>query len=91
VLLPFKFEESDDKTLMFVVFVLDDYFEEVNSVANVKIQFAKLIKNDEHVEFGKRLCYFLMNGFVNEVDFNEKGDKYKENYSAAVKLLKKIL
>ena len=91
VLLPFKFEESDDKTLMFVVFVLDDYFEEVNSVANVKIQFAKLIKNDEHVEFGKRLCYFLMNGFVNEVDLNEKGDKYKENYSAAVKLLKKIL
>ena len=91
VLLPFKFEESDDKTLMFVVFVLDDYFEEVNSVANVKIQFAKLIKNDEHVEFGKRLCYFLMNGFVNEVDLNEKGDKYMENYSAAVKLLKKIL
>ena len=90
VLLHFKFEESDENTRMFVIFVLDFYFEESEEF-KTKILFAKLVKNDDHVEFAQHLCQFLIKEFIKEIEITTKNEKYQENYAAAVKVLKKVL
>ena len=90
VLLHFKFEESDENTRLFVIFMLDFYFESSNET-KTKIIFAKLVKNDDHVEFAQRLCQFLINEFTKEINVTEKSETYQENYGSAVRLLKKVL
>jgi hypothetical protein len=51
-----------------------------------------LVKNDDHVEFAKRLFNFFINDFKNdkEIQFERKSPEYLECYTSAVKLLKKI-
>ena len=63
VLLHFKFEESDDKVKIFVLFVLDFYFEKSDQ-SKTKLLFAKLVKNDEHVEWAQHLFHFLVQLFT---------------------------
>ncbi len=66
------------------------YFEK-STVDKTKLLFAKLVKNDDHVEFGKQLFNYLVNLFKKELSFDNKSEKYLENYSAATRVLKKIL
>ena len=90
VLLHFKFEESDDKVKIFVLFVLDFYFEKSDQ-SKTKLLFAKLVKNDEHVEWAQHLFHFLVQQFSQEIDISSKNEIYQENFGSAVKVLKKIL
>ena len=90
VLLHFKFEESDDKVKIFVLFVLDFYFEKSDQ-SKTKLLFAKLVKNDEHVEWAQHLFHFLVQRFSQEIDISSKNEIYQENFGSAVKVLKKIL
>lgn len=90
VLLHFKFEESDPNSRLFVIFLLDFYFE-TSTETKTKIIFAKLVKNDDHVEFAQRLCQFLIDEFTKEINITEKSETYQNNYSSAVRLLKKVL
>jgi nucleolar MIF4G domain-containing protein 1 len=90
VLLHFKFEESDDKVKIFVLFVLDFYFEKSDQ-SKTKLLFAKLVKNDEHVEWAQHLFHFLVQQFSQEIDISSKNEIYQENFGSAVKILKKIL
>ena len=90
VLLHFKFEESDDKVKIFVLFVLDFYFEKSDQ-SKTKLLFAKLVKNDEHVEWAQHLFHFLVQRFSQEIDISSKNEIYQENFGSAVKILKKIL
>ena len=90
VLLNFKFEQSNNKIKMFVLFVFDFYFEKSNET-KTKILFAKLVKNDDHVEWAQHLFHFFIQDFSKEIDVNSKSQNYQENFSSAVHVLKKIL
>ena len=90
VLLNFKFEQSNNKIKMFVLFVFDFYFEKSNET-KTKILFAKLVKNDDHVEWAQHLFHFFIQDFSKEIDVNSKSQNYQENFSSAVHVLKKII
>lgn len=45
-------------------------------IDNSKIMFAKLIKNDDHVEFGKRLFAFLVKEFKVDINLDTKSKVY---------------
>ena len=90
VLLHFKFEQSNNKIKMFVLFVFDFYFEK-STETKTKILFAKLVKNDDHVEWAQRLFHFFIQEFSKEIDVNSKSQNYQDNFSSAVHVLKKIL
>ncbi len=90
VLLHFKFEQSNNKIKMFVLFVFDFYFEK-STETKTKILFAKLVKNDDHVEWAQRLFHFFIQEFSKEIDVNSKSQNYQENFSSAVHVLKKII
>ena len=90
VLLHFKFEEDNDENKMFVNMVLNKYFSDSNE-DKTKLLFAKLVKNDDHVEFGQKLFNYLVKDFSDENDIEKKESKYQDNYGAALKVLKKVL
>ena len=90
VLLHFKFEEDNDKNKMFINMILNKYFNDSNE-DKTKLLFAKLVKNDEHVEFAQKLFNYLVKDFNGDNDVEKKESKYQENYGAALKVLKKIL
>ena len=90
VLLHFKFEEDNDENKMFVNMILNKYFTDSNE-DRVKLLFAKLVKNDEHVEFAQKLFNYLVKDFSMENDVEKKDTKYQDNYGAALKVLKKVL
>ena len=90
VLLHFKFEEDNDENKMFVNMTLNKYFTESNE-DRVKLLFAKLVKNDEHVEFAQKLFNYLVKDFSMENDVEKKDTKYQDNFGAALKVLKKVL
>jgi hypothetical protein len=75
---------------MFVLFVFDFYFEKSNET-KTKILFAKLVKNDDHVEWAQRLFHFFIQEYSKEIDVNSKSQNYQDNFSSAVHVLKKIL
>jgi hypothetical protein len=56
-----------------------------------KLLFAKLVKNDEHVEFAQKFFNYLVKDFSLENDVEKKDTKYQDNYGAALKVLKKVL
>lgn len=75
VFLHFDFEEADKSNKAFVVKTFNYLFSNKKSEPEkIKILFAKLVKNDDHVEFAKRLFAFLKNDFRNSkiVDFDNK-------------------
>ena len=90
VLLHFKFEEDNDENKMFVNMILNKYFTDSNE-DRIKLLFAKLVKNDEHVEFAQKLFNYLVKDFSMENDVEKKDTKYQDNYGAALKVLKKVL
>ena len=90
VLLHFKFEEDIDENKMFINMILNKYFCDSNE-DKTKLLFAKLVKNDEHVEFAQKLFNYLVKDFSQENDVEKKDNKYQDNYSAALKVLKKVL
>jgi len=90
VLLHFKFEEDNDENKMFVNMTLNKYFTDSNE-DRVKLLFAKLVKNDEHVEFAQKLFNYLVKDFSMENDVEKKDTKYQDNFGAALKVLKKVL
>ena len=90
VLLHFKFEEDNEENKMFVNMTLNKYFTDSNE-DRVKLLFAKLVKNDEHVEFAQKLFNYLIKDFSMETDVEKKDTKYQDNYGAALKVLKKVL
>lgn len=89
VFLHYKFDEGDDNTRIFIIFAFDFYFE-LSNVNKTKILFAKLVKNDEHVEFAQRLFQFLLKDFTNEIDVERKNEAFQDNMSAAIKVLNQI-
>ena len=90
VLLHFKFEEDNEENKMFINMILNKYFKDSNE-DRTKLLFAKLVKNDEHVEFAQKLFNYLVKDFNGENEVEKKDNKYQENYGAALKVLKKIL
>ena len=90
VILHFKFEEDNDENKMFINMILNKYFKDSNE-DKTKLLFAKLVKNDEHVEFGQKLFNYLVKDFNEENEVEKKESKYQDNYGAALKVLKKVL
>ena len=90
VILHFKFEEDNDENKMFINMILNKYFKDSNE-NKTKLLFAKLVKNDEHVEFGQKLFNYLVKDFNEENEIEKKESKYQDNYGAALKVLKKVL
>ena len=90
VLLHFKFEEDNDENKLFINMILNKYFSESNEDLT-KLLFAKLVKNDEHVEFAQKLFNYLVKDFNHENNVEKKDSKYQDNYGAALKVLKKVL
>ena len=90
VLLHFKFEEDIDENKMFINMILNKYFCD-STEDKTKLLFAKLVKNDEHVEFAQKLFNYLVKDFSQENDVEKKDNKYQDNYGAALKILKKVL
>ena len=90
VLLHFKFEEDNDENKLFINMILNKYFSESNEDLT-KLLFAKLVKNDEHVEFAQKLFNYLVKDFNQENNVEKKDSKYQDNYGAALKVLKKVL
>jgi len=91
VLLPFEFENANEFQNMFVVMVFDYYFQIVVNPDKCKMIFAKLVKNDDHVEFGRRLFTFFVKDYKIEVKVEEKSKEYVECYQSALKVLKRVL
>lgn len=91
VFLPFEFENANDYQKKFLVMTFDHYFQSNGNPDKSKLLFAKLVKNDDHVEFGKRLFTFLVKNFKNEVKIDEKSQEYTDCYSSALRVLKRIL
>lgn len=72
VFLQYEFEEADKSTKAFMIYAMNYFFsDKKNEPERIKIIFAKLVKNDDHVDFAKRLFAFLKNDFKNSkiVDF----------------------
>ena len=91
VFLPFEFENANDYQKKFMLMTFDHYFQFNANPDKSKLLFAKLVKNDDHVEFGKRLFTFLVKNFKNEVKMDEKSQEYMDCYSSALRVLKRIL
>ena len=75
VFLQFEFEEAKKEGKIFVIKCFDYFFSnKKNTPEKTKIIFAKLVKNDEHVEFSKMLFAFIKNTFKNSkiVDLDKK-------------------
>jgi nucleolar MIF4G domain-containing protein 1 len=70
-LLNFEFENSNEKQFLFILLIFDKYFE-ISNTDKTKILFAKLVKNDNHVEFGKKLFAYLAKQFIEDIDFTKK-------------------
>ena len=89
-ILPFEFENSSRSQITFINYIFDMYFEK-STIDKTKLLFAKLVKNDDHVEFAKQLFNYFVNIFKRDISFDNKSNTYIENYSAATKVLKRIL
>ena len=70
-LLNFEFENANEKQFLFILLIFDKYFESSNS-DKTKILFAKLVKNDNHVEFGKKLFAYFVKQFTQDIDLKTK-------------------
>ncbi len=71
----FEFEDAKKEAKIFVIKCLDYFFSnKKNTIEKTKIIFAKLVKNDEHVEFAKMLFAFIKNTFKKSklVDIDNK-------------------
>jgi nucleolar MIF4G domain-containing protein 1 len=90
VILPFEFENASRSQITFINYMFDMYFQK-STVDKTKLLFAKLVKNDEHVEFAKQIFNHLVNLFKKDISFENKSHSYLENYSAATRVIKKIL
>jgi uncharacterized protein with PIN domain len=91
VFLNFEFEDATENQKKFVLTTFDKYFEKVSTPDRCKLLFAKLVKNDDHVEFAKRLFNLFINDFKKQIDLDSKKSEYIENYTAATKVLRRIL
>lgn len=79
---------------MFVIKCLDYFFSnKKNTPEKTKIIFAKLVKNDEHVEFAKMLFAFLKNTFKRSkiVELDKKSQDYFDIMNSALKVLSRVL
>jgi mannitol/fructose-specific phosphotransferase system IIA component (Ntr-type) len=75
VFLHYEFEEAQKSNKIFMIKAFNSYFSNKKSECEkIKILFAKLVKNDNHVDFSKRLFAFLKNDFKRSkiVDFDNK-------------------
>ena len=90
VLLQFKFEEDKNENKIFVNMVFNRYFEESDE-DKTKLIFAKLVKNDDHVEFAQKLFNYFAKEFSRENNVEQKNEKYQANLGSALKVLKKVL
>ena len=90
VLLQFKFEEDKKENKIFVNMVFNKYFEESDE-DKTKLVFAKLVKNDDHVEFAQKLFNYFAKDFSSENNIEQKNEKYQANLGSALKVLKKTL
>ena len=90
VLLQFKFEEDKKENKIFVNMVFNKYFED-SEEDKTKLIFAKLVKNDDHVEFAQKLFNYFAKDFSSENNVEQKDEKYQANLGAALKVLKKTL
>ena len=90
VLLQFKFEEDKNENKIFVNMVFNRYFEESDE-DKTKLIFAKLVKNDDHVEFAQKLFNYFAKEFSRENNVEQKSEKYQANLGSALKVLKKVL
>lgn len=90
VLLQFKFEEDKKENKIFVNMVFNKYFEE-SEEDKTKLIFAKLVRNDDHVEFAQKLFNYFAKDFSSENNVEQKDEKYQANLGAALKVLKKTL
>ena len=90
VLLQFKFEEDKNENKIFVNMVFNRYFEESDE-DKTKLIFAKLVKNDDHVEFAQKLFNYFAKEFSRENNVEQKDEKYQANLGSALKVLKKVL
>ena len=90
VLLQFKFEEDKNENKIFVNMVLNKYFTD-SSEDKTKLIFAKLVRNDDHVEFAQKLFNYLIKDFSNENNVEQKNENYQTNLGSALKVLKKTL
>jgi len=90
VLLQFKFEEDKNENKIFVNMVFNKYFEDSDE-DKTKLIFAKLVKNDDHVEFAQKLFNYFAKDFSKENNVEQKNEKYQANLGSALKVLKKVL
>ena len=90
VLLQFKFEEDKNENKIFVNMVLNKYFTD-STEDKTKLIFAKLVRNDDHVEFAQKLFNYLIKDFSNENNVEQKNENYQTNLGSALKVLKKTL
>ena len=90
VLLQFKFEEDKKENKIFVNMVFNKYFED-SEEDKTKLIFAKLVRNDDHVEFAQKLFNYFAKDFSSENNVEQKDEKYQANLGAALKVLKKTL
>ena len=90
VLLQFKFEEDKNENKIFVNMILNKYFNDCTE-DKTKLIFAKLVRNDDHVEFAQKLFNYLIKDFSNENKVEQKSEKYQTNLGSALKVLKKTL
>lgn len=75
VFLHYEFEEAHKSNKTFMIKAFNYFFSYKKSECEkIKILFAKLVKNDDHVDFSKRLFAFLKNDFKKSkiVDFDNK-------------------
>lgn len=91
VFLNFEFEDASENQKIFVISTFDKYFEKITIPDRCKLLFAKLVKNDDHVEFAKRLFNLFINDFKQQINLDNKKKEYIENYTAATKVLRRIL
>ena len=70
--------------------IFNRYFEESDE-DKTKLIFAKLVKNDDHVEFAQKLFNYFVKDFSEENNVEQKSEKFQNNLGAALKVLKKTL
>jgi len=81
VFLHFEFEEASKSNKLFVLKTFNYFFSNKKSECEkIKILFAKLVKNDDHVEFAKRLFSFLKNDLRNSKIVNFDNKTQVKNY-----------
>jgi nucleolar MIF4G domain-containing protein 1 len=90
VFLPFSPESAVTNQRNLVSITFDKYFEK-STTDKTKLMFARLVKNDSHIEFAKQLFNYFLNLFKKEISFDNRSNEYLENFKAATKVLKKVL